>query len=241
MNDSGVVIGPTVHSPVRFAHPHPPCDSTAPQLDCSNRAKAVTLRPSGPAIGAPVGKHQDLNANVHPAEAPSLLPERGQFSSAEVVDDGLAGEPKEALEECFYYSFCPDDSHRFIALDTYDVNAIREEPGPDELTADDRAEEEEEESATSGATGEEGMEVLSKHNPNRNKNDAQGMDGLNKRYPLGVYGMRTTAKVSSGACTDETVAPKMLTKLHFSALGFPGTRHSGGACGTRHSGQSNAG
>ncbi|CAN0570363.1 unnamed protein product, partial [Ectocarpus sp. 12 AP-2014] len=40
---------------------------------------------------------------------------------------GAGHEGRGEEEECFYYSFSPVDSYRFIALDSYDVNAIREE------------------------------------------------------------------------------------------------------------------
>lgn len=161
-----------------------------PQLDCSSRAKAVTLRPSGPAVSAASEKRQDFDADFHAAGGASLLPESGRFLSAATAAAQEEGEREGAEsaeeEECFYYSFCPDDSHRFIALDSYDVNAIREELGPGELRAEKDGEEQEEGGAATGEFGDGrgpgGMEVLSRHNPNRNKNDAEGMDGLDKRY-----------------------------------------------------------
>ncbi|CAM9362523.1 unnamed protein product, partial [Hapterophycus canaliculatus] len=80
---------------------------------------------------------------------------------------------EEEEEECFYYSFCPDDSYRFIALDSFDLNAIRQEPGLDGSVAQEEPE---------LLTKQEGMELLAKHNPNRDKNDEEGMEGLQKRF-----------------------------------------------------------
>eukprot|EP00752_Nemacystus_decipiens_P005814 g5259.t1 len=155
----------------------------AKELDCSNRAKAVALRPSCPAASAASGKYQDADPNLHAAGPRFSQPGAGQSLSAVTAAAGVLDEADAVEEERFYYSFCPDDSHRFIALDSYDVNAIREEPGPGELRAE-RGEKEEE--AEDGATGKDGgvrgTEVLSRHNPNRDKNNAKGMDGLNKRF-----------------------------------------------------------
>lgn len=70
---------------------------------------------------------------------------------------------KENKEERFYFSFCPDSTYRFIALDTYDVNSIRDS----------------EAGKTEGS--ESTAEFLSERNPNADKNDSTGMDGLGQR------------------------------------------------------------
>lgn len=153
------------------------------QLDCSSRAKAVTLRPSTCGVGA---------AAAIPTPAPSeLSPETDGDQPAGGLPPSGEGEPpildssKEAghenggeEEECFYYSFCPVDSYRFIALDSYDVNAIRKEPRPDDEDAEGNGQNE---AAAGDGEADEGRRVLSKHNPNRNKNDGSGMEGLTKR------------------------------------------------------------
>lgn len=71
---------------------------------------------------------------------------------------------KEKKEEYFYFSFCPDSTYRFIALDTHDVNAIRDDG--------ETGQSEESESTA---------EFLLEQNPNADKNDSTGMDGLRQR------------------------------------------------------------
>eukprot|EP00903_Cladosiphon_okamuranus_P014139 g13140.t1 len=153
----------------------------AKELDCSNRAKAVALRPSDSADSGASDNCQDLEANLHAPSGASSPPESGQVLNVAVAGRE-AGEGDENAEECFYYSFCPDETHRFIALDSYDVNAILQEPGPGEVKAQAVDEEGGRANGDTGDAGDGGMEVLSKHNPNRNKNNAEGMDGLNKRF-----------------------------------------------------------
>lgn len=165
----------------------PPLITQLIQLDCSNRAKAVTLRPSGgPRIGAAV----DTSTPSSPQDRPALdgstgaaesfsPPVLGSVSSAAAGEEGTT-----EAEECFYYSFCPSDSHRFIALDSYDLHAIREELGPGEKGEDGEGDGKKNDNGDILDRRQVGMEVLSKHNPNKDKNDASGMDGLTKRYPL---------------------------------------------------------
>lgn len=176
-----------------------------PQLDCTHRSKAAALGPSERLVGAPAQGHQDLEVEDPAAERASSLPETaGQSLTNAAVGGEQAGAKERGAEEedCFYYSFCPDDSHRFVALDCYDVNAIRQEPGPDEEKAEAEEEDGEGEAndARGGDTGEEGMDVLSKHNPNRDKNNARGMEGLSKRYAISLGGP---------ACTHRTTAREL--------------------------------
>lgn len=152
------------------------------------------MRPSGgPQTDAPV----ETSAPLSPENSSGLdgkaggagslpLPVLGPVLSAATGEDNAAAKEEEEEAECFYYSFCPDDSHRLIALDSYDVHAIREELGPGEEKGD--AEGQEEGGGNKNDNGDRmgarkaGMQVLSKHNPNKDMNDASGMDGLNQRY-----------------------------------------------------------
>lgn len=151
------------------------------QLDCSSRAKAVTLRPSDCGAGAaetiPTPAQSVLRPEIDNDQPAGGLPPSGEPLILEASKGaGYEGRGEEA--ECFYYSFCPVDSYRFIALDSYDVHAIREEPCPDEEDAEGSGKNE---AAAGDGGGDEGMRVLSKHNPNRNKNDGGGLEGLTKR------------------------------------------------------------
>lgn len=149
----------------------------------------MTVQPSGgPQIDAPVETPTPLS----PENSGELDDSAGAAGSPPLpmvvpVLSPATGEDNAADEatECFYYSFCPDDSHRFIALDSYDVHAIREELGPGEKEDAEGQEEGDGEKKDNGdglGARKAGMEVLSKHNPNRDKNDESGMDGLTQRY-----------------------------------------------------------
>lgn len=70
------------------------------------------------------------------------------------------------VKERFYYSFCPHEAFRFVALDTFDLNAICGD-GPDGVDL---------------ASCSIGARVLSEKNTNENKSDFAGMDGLERRF-----------------------------------------------------------
>ncbi|CAN0325583.1 unnamed protein product [Ectocarpus sp. 12 AP-2014] len=154
----------------------------ARELDCSSRAKAVTLRPSACGAGAAETIPTPVPSGLRP-ETDNDQPSAGLPPSDEPLileaSRGAGHEGRGEEEECFYYSFSPVDSYRFIALDSYDVNAIREEPRPDEEDAECSGKDE---AAAGDGRGDEGMRVLSKHNPNTNKNDGGGLEGLTKRF-----------------------------------------------------------
>lgn len=137
-------------------------------MDCSSRGKAVTLRPPLP-----------------PSAVCSSLPPLKAFRNGDGIalripeeDDVDSVAPE--TEERFYYSFCPDPAWRFIALDTYDVNAIRDEV-PRPRRHDEEASASEEWDQTDKQRVPKASEMLEGLNPNSDKNDHSGMQGLSKR------------------------------------------------------------
>lgn len=74
------------------------------------------------------------------------------------------GKPEDKKEEeRFYFSFCPHATYRFVGLDPYDLNVLwdGEETGVD---------------GTGSST-----DYLSKRNPNADKNNSSGLDGVAQR------------------------------------------------------------
>lgn len=204
--------------------PRPP--NNALQVDCSNRAKAVALRPSGRAAtaaaateeveaSAPSARSEQRQesesgagagaSSGSPPAAPALLPGPG-LAAGSAADGGEAegGDGAGQYAECFYYSFCPDDSHRFIALDSYDVNAIQDQAGG-AGGGGEAGEDGDQGGAGAGAGsggsaaegGRGGTEVLNEHNPNADKNNSEGMEGLDKRH-VPIEPENTNGRVSGG-------------------------------------------
>lgn len=85
-------------------------------------------------------------------------------TSTNDVTDAVTG-----AKECFYYSFCPHEAFRLVALDTFDLNAIRgDEPEGEGIDVD----------LASCSTG---VRMLSEKNANEDKSNCAGMDGLERR------------------------------------------------------------
>ena len=96
--------------------------------------------------------------------------------------DGGGAIPKMSKER-FYYSFCPHPLYRLVSLDTYDVNAIRggrTEEGQEVVGEEWGGERGR---GVSDMPPERGaVEILSEQNPNEDKNDSEGMEGLSTRF-----------------------------------------------------------
>lgn len=142
------------------------------QLDCSSGAKAVKLRPPGDSLRFPWGDGE--HSIFLPMEKGSA---RGAAGAAGEAGEAGAGAPDPDARPRYYYSFCPCSAYRFIALDTYDVNAIRERPAEPEA-----------EGSSGGDDGgvrdpvfRSAMMMLEKRNPNAEKNNSSQMEGLDQR------------------------------------------------------------
>lgn len=92
-----------------------------------------------------------------------------QKTAVSQADNGAPNGVITGAKERFYYSFCPHESFRFVALDTFDLNAICGD-GP--------------EGVVDLASCSTGVRLLSEKNTNEDKSDFAGMDGLERR--LGV-------------------------------------------------------
>lgn len=125
-----------------------------------------------------------------------IVKEEVESVGSSTDSDGGGAIPKMSRER-FYYSFCPHPLYRLVSLDTYDVNAIRGEPGGRRREEGGQEEEQEVEEEEWGWEGERGgdvqpergaVEMLSEQNPNEDKNDSEGMEGLSTRYSMVWYG-----------------------------------------------------
>ncbi|CAM9365271.1 unnamed protein product, partial [Sphacelaria rigidula] len=139
-----------------------PKERWARELNCSNLSLAAKLRPPGAFPPSGAADQPSVSSKPPPALA-------GCAETAVEPPDGRGrnggGKPEDKKEEeRFYFSFCPHATYRFVGLDPYDLNVLwdGEETGVD---------------GTGSST-----DYLSKRNPNADKNNSSGLDGVAQRF-----------------------------------------------------------